>query len=253
MEKYYLAIDDTDNLESRGTGYYSRQLASRINQSGLGRVEGITRHQLFVHDSIPYTSQNSSACLVVQTEQARPLWNYCREYILSIAAIGSDAGLCLASYQSVSEVVMEFGARAKSEVLFAQDALDTALSNLIKLEGLTGEKLGVIGALAAVGLRHGGNDGRFIWLESQEELRQIKPGKYLVGDMKRIFNFDAVISGTGLLLENKEEVLLDEWVIPVLKDHKAVLFVEKDNKFEPQLQIWMDKHIKRAYPAYLVT
>ncbi len=63
-----IGIDDTDNKESRGTGYNSRQLASAIEANGLGRVHGITRHQLFIHPDIPYTSQNSSACLDVDTE-----------------------------------------------------------------------------------------------------------------------------------------------------------------------------------------
>ena len=66
-----IGIDDTDNLESRGTGFRARQLGGRLAEAGLGKVRGITRHQLFVHPSIPYTSHNSSACLDVDLDDAR--------------------------------------------------------------------------------------------------------------------------------------------------------------------------------------
>ena len=62
---YLIGIDDTDNKESRGTGFNSRQLVAAIEVENLGHVVGITRHQLFVHPEIPYTFQNSSACLDV--------------------------------------------------------------------------------------------------------------------------------------------------------------------------------------------
>ena len=50
-----LGIDDTDNLESRGTGYRARQLARSIEAENLGVLKGITRHQLFFDRRIPYT------------------------------------------------------------------------------------------------------------------------------------------------------------------------------------------------------
>ena len=44
-----IGIDDTDNKDSRGTGYNSRQLAAAIESNNLGKVHGITRHQyLFI-------------------------------------------------------------------------------------------------------------------------------------------------------------------------------------------------------------
>ena len=50
------------------------------------------------------------------------------------------------------------------------------------LEGVTGERIGVIGALAAVGLRRGGHDGRFIWLEGVRELQGSLDGRHTAGD-----------------------------------------------------------------------
>jgi len=86
-------IDDTDHLESRGTGYHVRQLANWLAENRLAAPNGITRHQLLVDPQIPYTSHNSSACLSVETENAEDGWEACREYLLRESAIGSDVGL----------------------------------------------------------------------------------------------------------------------------------------------------------------
>jgi hypothetical protein len=45
--KLLIGIDDTDNLESRGTGYRVRQLANWLAENQLG-AQRITRHQLLV-------------------------------------------------------------------------------------------------------------------------------------------------------------------------------------------------------------
>ncbi|MGH2717450.1 MAG: hypothetical protein ACRDJU_02570, partial [Actinomycetota bacterium] len=58
-----IAIDDTDNRDSRGTGAGSRALLEALLDAELGQPVGITRHQLLVDPAIPYTSHNSSACL----------------------------------------------------------------------------------------------------------------------------------------------------------------------------------------------
>ncbi|MBU0764054.1 MAG: hypothetical protein KJ607_04380 [Bacteroidetes bacterium] len=162
-----IGIDDTDNKESRGTGFRAREMADLLMNDAIGTVIGISRHQLFVHPEIPYTSQNSSACLEVETSQENNLVAFCRDYLLRTCAEGSDAGLCVARADRVSEPVLLWGYSAKTEVLAMNRAEQIAYSNGIILEGLTGEKIGIIGALAAVGLRKSGNDGRFIWLSEK--------------------------------------------------------------------------------------
>ena len=67
----FIGIDDTDNLESRGTGFRVRELAREMRERGLADTKSITRHQLFVSPDIPYTSHNSSACLRVRTEAGK--------------------------------------------------------------------------------------------------------------------------------------------------------------------------------------
>lgn len=220
-----IGIDDTDNLESRGTGYRVRQLANWLDENRLAVPQGITRHQLLVDPQIPYTSHNSSACLAVETENAGDVWEACREYLLRESAIGSDAGLCLAQLGFVTEPVMAFARRAKLEVLTMHEAEQMAFSAGIQLSGLTGTGGGIIGALAGVGLRCAGEDGRFLWLPGLRELK----GAYPVAQICSTGHIDRVCTLDGTDLSPETLVDLGEWVRPVLRGGQATLFVEKQN------------------------
>jgi hypothetical protein len=220
-----IAIDDTDNLESRGTGFRARQLGARLAEAGIGTVRGITRHQLFVHPSIPYTSHNSSACLdvdvgVAQLDAARV---FCRDYLAEESATGSDAGLCVAPYDAVTDELMEFGRNAKVRVLAREHAHELAQRHGVHLEGVTGERIGVIGALAAVGLRRAGHDGRFIWLEGVRELQ----GSCTAGTLLATTGIDSVESIDGRPVPGDALVCVDPWPRPVLLHGRAVLLTEE--------------------------
>jgi len=225
--KILIGIDDTDNKESRGTGYNSRQLAAAIETENLGKVSGITRHQLFVHPDIPYTSQNSSACLEVSIENLKGITYFCRSFMLEIAAIGSDVGLCIIEKSKVTEEIVKWGTDAKSVVLKMGGATEKAQRNSIFLEGLTGTKDGIIGALAAVGLRAGGNDGRFIWLNSKKNLRDIEDGIHTVTELINQSGIDKIQSDGNEIINPKDNVYLNEWARPVLRNNQSVLLVEK--------------------------
>jgi hypothetical protein len=221
-----IGIDDTDNLESRGTGFRARQLGGRLFEAGLGRVRGITRHQLFVHPSIPYTSHNSSACLDVDLDDARyaDARDFCRDYLAVESADGSDAGLCMAFFEDVPDEMVEFGRSAKDRILTREQARELAARHGAHLEGVTGDQMGVIGALAAVGLRRGGHDGRFIWLEGVRELT----GTSTAATLLATTGIDSVQSIDGHPLPAEAEVLVDPWPRPVLLHGRAVLLTEKN-------------------------
>jgi tRNA(Ile2) C34 agmatinyltransferase TiaS len=189
-----IGIDDTDNLETRGTGHRARQLADWLSENGLVVPKGITRHQLLVHPQIPYTSHNSSACLSLETKNADNIWDASREFLLREAAIGSDVGLCLAEWATIIEEVQSFGHRAKTEVLTMLEARQTASMSGIRCEGLTGTGGGVIGALAGIGLHRAGNDGRFLWLPGLRELKGKYPIEEVIakGHIERICTLDHV-------------------------------------------------------------
>ncbi len=220
-----LAIDDTDNHESRGTGFRARLLGERLAGAGLGRVRGITRHQLYVHPSIPFTSHNSSACLDIELTSGglEATGDFCREFLAAESADGSDAGFCVAQYDDVDDTLVDFGREAKRSVLTREHAHELAAARGIRLEGVTGERIGVIGALAAVGLRRGGNDGRFLWLEGVRELT----GTSTAGRLLATTGIDSVESVDGLPLPDDAAVTVDPWPRPVLLQGRAVLLTER--------------------------
>jgi hypothetical protein len=231
---YLIGIDDTDNLESRGTGFRARGLGEFLAANELATVTGITRHQLLVDPRIPYTSHNSSACLTALADpsQVDDLIAACRMYLERESAPGADAGLCVAPAGAPSNAVCEFGARAKREVLTRAEALALAAAAGVWLEGVTGTHDGLIGACAAVGLRNAGNDGRFLWLPGLRELN----GVYAAGDLRAAAHIDAVHTVAGTAVAPAERVDVGEWLRPVLHEGQAVLLVEPVTEPEPSAE-----------------
>lgn len=242
--KLLIGIDDTDNKDSRGTGYLSRQLAHLIETKRLGRVNGITRHQLYVHKDIAYTSQNSSACLDVESDCENELKLYSANFLKENAAEGSDAGLCIVTWKEINDEIIEWGRSAKHEVLNLVDAKHLARKSNIYLEGFTGTKIGQIGALAAIGLRKSGNDGRFIWLQGTKELRDFDKGIYSVEELKIKAGIDKIQNESGKLVNDKDHVLCDGWTRPVLLNNYAVLLVEKINFADYEWKTIAKEHIR---------
>jgi len=61
----FIGLDDTDALESRGTGYLARQIAAALATDYP--VLGVTRHQLLRDPRVPCTRNNSSAAIALGT------------------------------------------------------------------------------------------------------------------------------------------------------------------------------------------
>lgn len=225
--KIYIAIDDTDNLESKGTGFRSRELAALLQQKQCGQILGVTRHQLYVHDNIPYTSHNSSACIALDSsfEKEEQIIQLAAAYLQENAAEGSDAGLCVCSEYKITEDLKQYSLRAKKEVLTTDIAYELAGKCNIFLQGYTGTHQGIIGSLAAVGLHAGGNDGRFLLAKGMREIF----GKHTAAEILKITGVQAIKTLNNENLFTFETVLLTEWWRPVLKDSQAVLYVEPIN------------------------
>lgn len=220
-----VSIDDTDNLESRGTGYRARQLAARLEGYDLASVRGVTRHQLFVHPSIPYTSHNSALCLdlIWKRDTLSTLKDFVRAFLSVESAPGSDAGFCIAPFEKVTEDVVEFGRRAKSNVLTQEDAVSLAAASGLHLEGVTGDRGGIIGAIASVGLRKGGHDGRFVWVKGVRDIGGVKT----VGELLSTTGIEIIRPQISIEIKHSDRVLVEPWPRPVLLDDKAVLLVEQ--------------------------
>ncbi len=220
--KLLIAIDDTDNLQSRGTGHCARQLAERLAAEGLAQVEGITRHQLYVHNDIPFTSHNSSACLMAQGADPEKIAYFCGRFLLNNSAPGSDAGLCVAAWDQVNDDITQWGQRAKRMVLTMDEARVRATAEGIFLQGYTGTHGGIIGALAAVGLRKAGNDGRYLHVEGMRRLMGVMRAEEIL----RETGVETIETMDGAAVTGNPRILLDPWWRPLLRNNKATLIVE---------------------------
>jgi hypothetical protein len=221
-----LAVDDTDNLETRGTGHLAEAIAREVERRGWGTRSYVTRHQLLVHPDIPYTSHNSAMCFTVELDGDRleEVTAHAAGYLAAASAPGSDPGLCVAvpgRLERPGELVA-FGERAKREVIEAGEAHALARRSGVHLSAHGGTGGGVIGALAAVGLRLGGNDGR---LRGHLE---IGAGGDVVTAAELLSHPHVARVETleGEALGEREKVLLSHWKVkPVLKGGRGVLLV----------------------------
>ena len=157
----YLGIDDTDIVGSPGTNQLARVIVRRLGTAGLGAV--VCRHQLFFDPRVPYTSGNGSASIQLprasglsRSELLATVRGVMREWYVE----GSDPGLAIAD--GASREMHAFADRAKREIVSQDDARATASRAGCHLEGLGGTNQGIIGALAAIALADGGNDGRVV-------------------------------------------------------------------------------------------
>ena len=166
---FFIGLDDTDTLESRGTGHLARQIAATL--AADYPVLGVTRHQLLVDPRVPCTKNNSCAAIALDVANGLTpdhLLEQVRALMLADYQPGSDPGLCVA--HTVPAAVTAFGRLAQRELVTRKDALALAVDHAITLVGLGGDESGVIGALAAVGLVATGEDGRYVQIGRSREL-----------------------------------------------------------------------------------
>ncbi len=165
VKNYLVCIDDTDMPGTKGTGWLAQELGELITQNGHGAVSSISRHQLYVHEDIPYTSHNSAMCfkLALTNNDIDSAIAFMAGFLEMRSEQGSDPGLCVAelSKDLNREKLIEFGKNAKIKVSSKEAAYKLAKDLGIHLSEHGGTGQGVVGAVAGVGLRLSGNDGRY--------------------------------------------------------------------------------------------
>jgi len=158
-----ISLDDTDTLNSRGTGRLARSIADTL--AADYPIYGVTRHQLYVHPDIPYTSHNSCAVIHLETNgnaDMDKIFATTQQVMLADFVEGSDPGVAVAHTDQVAPPLIAFGKDAKCSILTQEKARTLAKNLNIRLKGLGGTEDGVIGAMAGLGLAVELNDGRFI-------------------------------------------------------------------------------------------
>jgi len=219
---FFVGLDDTDNAESRGTGHLARQIAADLTVGYT--LLGVSRHQLLFDPRVPYTSHNSSAAIILESDTPPDLQSVlerARAIMLANLHPGSDPGLCVASV--VPAEVSAFGQLAQRDLVLQGQARGLARQCGIPLLGLGGTEDGVIGALAAVGLAATGDDGRYLMLGGIRDLQGLQPiSAVLAAGVQAVKTLDGVPVTEGLVQCDK--------LRPARRGGRAIAFVAQEGE-----------------------
>ena len=219
----YVGIDDTDTKESRGTGRLARDIATELQLKHP--IFGVTRHQLFVHPDIPFTSHNSCAVIHIQasSHDMENIFSTVKKLMLADFIVGSDPGLAIAETLQIASSAVAFGQDAKTMIVTQERAMNVARNCGIRVEGLGGTNGGVIGAVAGIGLASLGNDGRFLLKGKNRELCGIRSVSEIINA-----GINQIVTLQGEII-NEGTVRVPKNATPSFIQGKAVLFVEKSD------------------------
>lgn len=213
----YIGIDDTDVIDSRGTGHLARLIADDLSENYA--VVGVVRHQLLFDERIPYTAKNSSASILVEADSDAidALFERVKNFMLANFIVGSDPGLAIAA--NGHQDIIDFGNRAKMDIVTQAKARTLADKHSILLAGLGGTNGGIIGALASLGLAASGNDGRYIRVGTVRDLTGLLPIESLcAAGINHVQTVAGQVVNSGFVLADK--------LRPARRNHQPVLFVE---------------------------
>ena len=219
-EQFIIGIDDTDAEGAPGTGALVRVLSAHVESGGWGVSLGVTRHELMRSDKISDGGHNFCYALAIETDRSvLDLEDDLVDYLRGVAAKGSDPGLAIMSRHADLPHVLAFGRRCQTEVMRLDWAQTFANESNVSLRGLGRDRRGAIGALAAAGLRAGGNDGRFIDLRGIRDLE----GVVTAGQMRERTAVDLIVSEAGEPIDRDDRVETFGWIRPRLEGGKSVV------------------------------
>lgn len=228
MNNWLICIDDTDDIGTKGTGEIAEEIAQLLVEKAGGKASFVTRHQLFVHPDIPYTSHNSAMCFQLQScVNLAEIEQIAIAHLHAECAVAADPGLAVLNLDSEYDMpaLIDFGLRAKKTVLTKVDAYQLAEELGVSLSEHGGTGQGIIGALAGLGLRLMGSDGR---VKGQIDLGQNQdiPVSLSVAEILQRSALTAVMSLAKQPLASHEPVLLKGKVKAVYLQYQFVLLVD---------------------------
>lgn len=232
---YLLGIDDTDSPELSDTPSFAYSLACQLESKSLARLVNISCHQLLQHPSISHTKNNVCCCIFLDTEEirVREIDLVCREVLHHECAVKSNPGYALAAWNQFDAELVMWGKNAKTTLLDRKQCLSIGRKHNIAIAGIMGSGQGVIGALAAIGLRYEGNDGWISWMPGLSAL----DGIYTQTQLAQMIHFDLIESARHKRPALEDRIQINAPVHPLLKDGRIVLPVtlsKKGSDFEWQ-------------------
>ena len=223
--KFLLCIDDTDELGGEvSTGLLAEEIAAFAGS--FAPVSFVTRHQLLLDPRINYTSHNSCMCLEawLTESQKQSMLDFALGLLVRKSAPSAEPGIAAALEKDIVNAakLINFGRSAKEAFLSTQRAFRIAREQNVFLKELKSGARGVIGALAGIGLRLSGNDGK---IRGKFELKE---SNLSVAELLGLNFIEAVADENFKPLSPDERVNLIGALKPVFLDFKATLLVKKE-------------------------
>jgi hypothetical protein len=242
-----ISIDDTDDVDSRGTGDIAELLAQGLADEGLAECGRVTRHQLLVHPDIAYTSHNSSMCFPAAADGGAldAVTSWCMRTLAAESVAAADPGLCVVVLERLSQPqrLVAYGREAKQRVIGKDEAFGVARGLGVHLSEHGGTGIGVIGALAGAGLRLSGDDGRF---KGKLRVPGDADGVARVRDIRE-YGVDSVRTLDGDVLGDDEHVRVGPECKLVLLAGEAVLLVVPSDGSTAAPWTVVDRRALRSY------
>jgi hypothetical protein len=129
----------------------------------------------------------------------------------------------------LADDIPKYGHRAKKEIITMDEAMELAGRRSVYLDGFLNTRCGLIGALAAVGLRAAGNDGRLLWVRNLRETE----GIYTAGEYLRVTGVERIIGKDEVPIPPGARIKISDWCRPVMKNGYISLIVDKSEPNEP--------------------
>lgn len=226
QNRLFIGIDDTDCSTSNGTGKLTKALSKQIELNGLGKVVNISRHQLCLSKKIKYTNLNNSACIEVLVIDNDNLILFCKNFIKNNCEKLSNAAIVFANEDDISKEIIGFSLKVKKEIVSLKDAITLIKNNNLNHSFFGTRKLGLIGALAAIGLRLTNNDGRVIWANGFE-VPEMK-GTYIAGEVYCQTHVDTIKTSDGYKIPTNSTIIYEsKFSNPVIENNLITLIVEE--------------------------
>lgn len=218
--RIYIGFDDTDIAGAdRGTGKLARWFERKLPSECT--LWGVVRQQLPRFNGIPYTSNNSSACVIVNTdipEMKKIIIEKATDHIRELFIEGSDPGLCVVTQEnsSIPELI-EFGRICCSRIATQKEAV--AVCRKVHLSGHGGTNDGIIGAAAGVGLTLSGWSGRFVEFGRLREYPKDVPVQEFEKNGIKVISIDR----NALVPWHDHIVETYDWIRPRLWGYRPIL------------------------------
>ncbi len=226
ITEIYFGMDGFRRCDGAGAGETASLIIQAIGENGWGQAGLLSRHRLYQHPDTGCRKHNTARSFSAQIDERylSVFIDHACNVLGSDSSPDSNTGLVIAMPERMSSAdeIIAYASRVK-EGLISRDETDRIVGKpgLYVFE-ISGDGKGIIGALAAAGLRMTGNDGQL------RGKLQLGSGEGYIATIKEIVDNTYVEQVKNMDFENIDKdqyVRMGEKVKVVLLEHKCTLMV----------------------------